>query len=84
MPTWMIHVFGNFGVLMVLAAYFLVSNGRISSTSSSYQVLNLVGGAILVAYSVVFFAWANVVLNTIWFCIALVALIKIRRARAAA
>jgi multidrug transporter EmrE-like cation transporter len=74
----MIHVFGNLGVLMVLAAYFLVSTGRIMSTAPVYQVLNLVGAAILIVYSVVFFAWANVALNSIWLLIALVSLIKIR------
>lgn len=75
----MIHVFGNLGVLMVLAAYFLVSSGRIMSTAPAYQVLNLAGAAILIAYSVVFVAWANVVLNSIWLLIALVSLVKIRR-----
>jgi hypothetical protein len=84
MPTWMIHVIGNVGVLLVLVAYLLVSNGRIASTSPKYQWLNLVGAAILIAYSVVFVAWASVVLNSIWLLIALVALVKIRRQRLSA
>jgi hypothetical protein len=75
----MFHVFGNVGVLMVLAAYFLVSSGRIKSSAPLYQVLNLVGAAILVVYSVVLLAWASVVLNGIWMLIALVWLVKIRR-----
>jgi hypothetical protein len=81
MPTWTIHVLGNIGVVLILAAYFLVSNGRTSSTSPMYQWLNLVGAAILIVYSFALFAWASVTLNCIWLLIALTALVKKRRRR---
>ncbi|MBU6245349.1 MAG: hypothetical protein KGP12_09055 [Actinomycetales bacterium] len=76
MPTWVLHVFGNLGVLMVLAAYFLVSSGRLPARSVGYQGLNLAGGIILTAYSWLLFAWASVALNVIWAAIAVTSLIR--------
>lgn len=78
MPTWTVHVFGNIGVVMILIAYFLVSTGRMKSMSARYQVLNLVGAAVLVAYSFALAAWASVALNAIWAVIALVSLVRLR------
>lgn len=78
MPTWTVHVFGNIGVVMILVAYFLVSTGRMKSMSPRYQVLNLVGAAVLVVYSIALAAWASVALNAIWAVIALVSLVRLR------
>ena len=84
MPTWVLHVIGNIGVLMILGAYFLVSSGRIKAVSSWYQGLNLVGAVIMTVYSAILFAWASVALNSIWAVIAVVALImNTRKARSA-
>lgn len=85
MPTWVLHVIGNVGVLMILGAYFLVSNGRIKAISPWYQSLNLVGAIIIAIYSIALEAWASVVLNGTWAIIAVVSLIvNMRKARAAA
>lgn len=84
MPTWIIHVIGNIGVVFILLAYILVSTGRVKSLSVRYQVMNLVGAVIIAAYSVVFSAWASVALNTIWAGIAAVSWIRLTRTRAAA
>ena len=65
------------GVVMILLAYFLNSTGRIKALSVRYQVLNLVGAAIMVTYSIILLAWASVVLNGIWAIIALVALLRL-------
>jgi peptidoglycan/LPS O-acetylase OafA/YrhL len=51
MPTWLLHVIGNIGVLMILGAYFLVSSSMIKSISPWYQSLNLVGAIIMAIYS---------------------------------
>lgn len=85
MPTWLLHVIGNIGVLMILGAYFLVSSSMIKSISPWYQSLNLVGAIIMAIYSLVLAAWASVVLNGTWAIIAVVALlVNLRKARAAA
>lgn len=74
MPSWVLHVIGNVGVLMVLGAYVLISSNRIKSISPAYQALNLVGAIILVGYSLALAAWASVVLNSVWALIAVWAL----------
>ena len=82
----LIHVVGGIGTIMVLAAYFLVSAGRIPSASTTFQGLNLVGAALLAFYAAVLAAWASVVLNVIWSLIGLVAVVRIvqvRRSKAA-
>jgi len=85
MPTWLLHVIGNIGVLMILGAYFLVSSGRIKAVSGWYQGLNLLGALIMTVYSVALLAWASVALNSIWAVIAVASLIiNSRKARAAA
>jgi hypothetical protein len=73
----LIHVIGGIGTIMVLAAYFLVSAGRIASASTTFQGLNLVGAALLAYYAVVLAAWASVALNAIWALIALVAVLRV-------
>lgn len=82
MPTWIIHVVGNLGVLLILGAYLLVSSQRLKPSAPLYQILNLVGAVILVAYSISFAAWASVMLNGVWTLIAVWALVRIRLGRA--
>jgi hypothetical protein len=77
----LIHVVGGIGTIMVLAAYFLVSAGRIASASTAFQGLNLVGAALLAYYAVVLAAWASVALNGIWSLIGLVAMVRIVQMR---
>ena len=77
MPTWVAHIVGNLGVVLILGAYLLVSSQRLKPSSPLYQILNLVGAVILVAYSIAFAAWASVVLNGVWTLIAVWALVRI-------
>jgi len=77
----MVHVIGGIGTVLVLLAYFLVSTGRLKSASLGFQGTNLVGAALLTVYGFMLFAWASVALNAIWGLIALVALLRVLRAR---
>jgi len=70
----MVHVVGGIGTVLVVAAYFLVSTGRVPSRSLSYQGMNLSGALLLTLYGYLLFAWATVALNVIWGAIAVVAL----------
>lgn len=83
MPSWFIHVVGNLGVVLILGAYLLVSSQRLKPSAPLYQILNLVGAIILVAYSIAFAAWASVVLNGVWTLIAVWALLRIWMGKAA-
>ncbi len=80
----MVHVLGGIGTVLVLVAYFLVSNGRLRSASVGFQGMNLIGAALLTVYGFLLFAWASVALNAIWGLIAVVALVRVLRGRSRA
>lgn len=73
------HVIGGVGTVLVLAAYFLLSTGRIHSKTFIFQGMNLTGAVLLTIYGFLLLAWATVALNTIWGIIALVALFRVLR-----
>lgn len=75
------HVIGGIGTVLVLAAYFLVSTGRLQSYSIGFQGTNLLGAALLTVYGVLLVAWASVALNAIWALIAIAGLVRGRRER---
>jgi hypothetical protein len=75
------HVVGGIGTVLVLAAYFLVSTGRVASLSWMFQGMNLIGAILLTIYGFLLFAWATVALNAVWGVIAVVALYRIAASR---
>jgi hypothetical protein len=75
----LLHAMGAIGPVLLLGAYYLVSTGRVSGRSKSYQAMNLVGSGVLVAYSTVFEAWVSVALNVAWGLIAAYELLVRRR-----
>ncbi len=81
-PDWLQHVIGTGGAILVLLAYFLVSTGRVSSSSIAFQVINLVGAGLLTTYALILQGWSLVFLNGVWAIVALVALARILRRRA--
>lgn len=82
-PDWLLHIIGTGGAICVLAAYFLVSTGRVTSSSVPFQLINLVGAALLTTYALVLQGWSLVFLNGIWAIIAIAALLRIARRRRA-
>jgi hypothetical protein len=75
----LIEVIGWYGVVAIIAAYFLSSFGKISTQSTIYQLLNLTGAISVVVISVANLTWQPAVLNMIWAVIAMIALIKIKK-----
>jgi hypothetical protein len=72
-----IQIVGWIGTFLVVCAYFLVSNKKVSSTSSVYQLMNLFG-AIGVGINVYYAgAWPSVALQVIWGIISITALSRI-------
>lgn len=71
------HIIGFVGTILVLLAYLLLSLKKISADSVSYQGMNFLGAALLVAYAIILTAWASVLLNVVWGLIAVFALIKL-------
>lgn len=66
------------GAVLVLLAFWLVSTDRVHADDRSYQLLNLVGAALLATGAVMTESWAFVALNTIWALVAVWALAKPR------
>ena len=83
---FMMEFVGWIGGALILAGYFLLTAGKVTAKSPSYQWLNVVGAAGFIANSGWNGAWPSAVLNIIWVGIGTVALIRIfaKRERAAA
>ena len=73
----LMEIVGWIGGSLILAGYFLLSAGKVTAKSPSYQWLNVVGAAGFIANSGWNGAWPSAVLNVIWVGIGAVALVRI-------
>ena len=82
----LMEVVGWIGAVLILAGYGLLTAGKVTARSVSYQVINVVGALGFIANSAWNGAWPSAVLNIIWVGIGVVALIGIamKRGRTAA
>lgn len=69
-----IDILGWIGAVCLLLAYFLVSRKKLAGDSLNYQLLNLVGGALLTTNSLYYGAFPSVAVNIVWIGIALLTL----------
>jgi hypothetical protein len=72
----LIQILGWIGTVLILAAYFLVSNKKVNGDSAIYQLMNLFG---VIGVGINVFhqqAWPAVALQVVWGIIAIFALIK--------
>lgn len=67
---------GFIGVFLILLAYFLQLQGRISSKEGSFLFLNTIGAALALAASILLNYMPFVLLEGAWTLVSLVALIK--------
>ena len=67
----LVDIVGWLGVATLLIAYVLVSTKRIEGDSAIYQVLNLVGAALLIVNSFYYGAFPSVGVNVLWVGIAI-------------
>jgi hypothetical protein len=74
-----VEVCGWAGTLLILAAYALLSNGKMQARSALYQWMNVVGAAGLIINSAWNSAWPSVTLNMVWMALAMLALWQLRR-----
>jgi hypothetical protein len=73
---WGFDVVGWLGAAALLAAYGLVSSGRVEGKGRRFQLLNLLGSAGLAANSGFHHAWPSVGLNLVWMIIGVAALTR--------
>jgi hypothetical protein len=71
------EIFGWYGTIAILLAYFLNAFGVIEASSNLYLWLNITGalGAIAIGYKKK--VWQSVTLNIIWFLIGIAAIVKV-------
>jgi hypothetical protein len=74
-----IEVIGWFGAAILLLAYFFLSMGD-KPPGPKFQAINGIGSAALLVNGAAHGAWPSVALNTVWFAIAVVGLLRWARA----
>jgi hypothetical protein len=74
--TILIDITGWLGVALLLAAYALVSSRMLEGDSVLYQVMNILGGILLIANSFYYRAMPSVGVNVAWIGIAIFALTR--------
>lgn len=79
MWTAVVEAAGWAAALLILAAYLLVSSGRLAARSAAFQWMNVVGAAGFVLNSGWHGALPSAALNVAWAAIGLATLWNIRR-----
>lgn len=77
-----VEIIGWIAAALILAAYVLLSLGRIEAKSVTYQALNVVGAAGFIVNSGINGALPSAALNVVWMGIGLYALWQIRKTAA--
>ena len=75
----LIELIGWGAMVQILAAYALLTAGRLRGDQLVYQALNVGGATCFIVYLAWKGAWPSVVLNVIWLLIGAVALVRIMR-----
>ena len=76
-----IEVIGWSGAALLLAAYALLSTGRLKAESTTYQLMNILGAVGFVVNSGWNGAYPSAALNVVWIFIGAYALLARRRPR---
>jgi hypothetical protein len=72
-----IEIIGWTGAVALLAAYALISAGKVDNRSISYQALNVVGALGFVVNGWYHGAYPSMAMNSIWLAIAVVAMARL-------
>jgi hypothetical protein len=73
----MMEIVGWIGSALVILAYALNSYQKIRSDSLAFYLMNIIGAAILIVYSVHKDAAPNVFINLVWVVVAIPGVIRI-------
>ena len=74
---FLMELVGWIGAVLILAGYGLLTAGKVTAKSPSYQWMNVVGATGFIANSGWNGAWPSAILNVIWVGIGVFALIRI-------
>jgi hypothetical protein len=67
---------GWVGAILVLVAYYMVTTGRASGDSKPFQLINISGAILLIAYTYNCGAYASMIVNIMWVAIGMGSFIK--------
>jgi hypothetical protein len=81
LTRWLVELAGWGGAILILAAYALLSAGRLTGQSLAYQIMNVFGAAGFVINGWWHGALPSAVLNILWLLIGGVASARILRRR---
>jgi len=70
---------GWIGSILLIAGYWLNSRGEINAQSLIYQLLNLIGGILLIVNTVYYGAYPSSAVNIVWVFIGGFYLMKIKK-----
>ena len=73
----LIETVGWIGAVLILAAYGLLTAGKLGAESAAYQAMNVVGAVGIGTISAWRGVWPSVILNIVWAGIGLVALSRL-------
>ena len=79
--SFAVEAVGWIGAVLILAAYGLLTAGKLTSRDVAYQVMNVVGAVGFIINSAWNGAWPSAILNVIWVGIGVVALTRMALAR---
>lgn len=69
-------VVGTGGVMLIVAAYFLLQVGRVEARSPLYSWLNLIGASMILVSLFFTFNFSSFVIEIFWIAISLVGLVR--------
>lgn len=72
----LIDITGWIGSILLIVAYWLNSQNKLSSQSLTYQILNVVGSMLLMVNTLYYGAYPSSALNLVWVTIGVIFLIK--------
>lgn len=79
METIIVDVVGWIGSILLVIAYWLVSQNKVKAQSIKYQSLNIIGSLMLIINTFYYKAFPSTALNVIWIIIGFVYIVKAKK-----
>lgn len=81
--AYIFGIIGWTGAILFISAYFLLSINKLRANGILYQLLNVLGAICLIINSYALNDDPNFILNFVWMCIGLFAILQIVKAKKA-